>query len=319
VFCASIWHLFVAAKIDSTRYQLFMNLRWFALLILTVLSLHSAESSGEAFTYKKVDDREMKLFVFKPADWTTNDLRPAIVFFHGGGWVAGAASIFDDHCQYFASRGLVTVTVDYRLIPKDAHIAPEMCVQDAKSAMRWVRSHAKDLGIDPKRIAAAGGSAGGHLAAFVGMVEGMDDKQDDLSISPRANAMILYNPVFNNGPGEYGYGRVGERYKEFSPAHNITADDPPATVFLGTQDHLIPVKTAQAFQDGMKKVGVRCDLHLYEGQKHGFYSRTNPKYFYETVLETDRFLASLGWLKGKPTLTLSEASEAAKKAKGAKK
>src|SRR5690606_34070823 len=110
------------------------------------------------------------------------------------------------------------------------------------------RAHAEELGIDPDRIASAGGSAGGHLAAFVGMVDGMDDPQDDKSVSPKSNAMVLFNPVLNNGPGGFGFDRIGQRYREYSPAHNVSADDPPAIVFLGSEDGLIPVQQMEDFK-----------------------------------------------------------------------
>ena len=86
-----------------------------------------------------------------------------------------------------------------------------MCCADAKSALRYVRAHATELGIDPQRIAAAGGSAGGHLAAFTALVDGLDDPQDDLAVSCKPNALVLFNPVFNNGPDQWGHGRVGDR------------------------------------------------------------------------------------------------------------
>lgn len=111
--------------------------------------------------------------------------------------------------------------------------------------MRRVRAHAAELGVDPNRIAAGGGSAGGHLAAFTSMVEGLDDNADDLSISPRAQAILLFNPVYDNGPGGFGYERIGARDREFSPLHNIRADAPPNVVFLGTQDDLVSVETAR--------------------------------------------------------------------------
>lgn len=271
--------------------------------VASLLEVAAVEPVGEQFTYKKVGDRELKLYVSKPESWKASDKRPAIVFFHGGGWVGGAPSKFNAHCQYFASRGLVCATVQYRLLNAKSKESPLPCVQDAKSAMRWVRSHARELGIDPARIAAAGGSAGGHLAAFCGMVPGQDDPQDKLSISPRPEALLLFNPVFNNGPGQWGHARVLESYKEFSPAHNITADDPPAAIFLGSEDALISVETARDFQSQLKKFGVKCELHVYEGQKHGFYGTGNPQYYYETVIAADKFLASLGWLQGPPTLT----------------
>lgn len=250
--------------------------------------------------YKKVGERELKLFVANPPDWKASNKRAAAVFFHGGGWVGGVPTQFNEQSRYLAGRGLVCIQVQYRLLGKDNE-PPLICVQDAKSAMRWVRAHAVELGIDPNRIAAAGGSAGGHLAAFVGMVEGQDDPQDDLKISPKADALLLFNPVFDNGPeGGWGQARVGQRYKEFSPAHNISADDPPAIIFVGTKDNLIPVSTVQRFKSNMEKVGVRCDLHLYEGAGHGFFNA--QPYLNQTLIETDKFLASLGWLQGEATL-----------------
>ena len=275
-------------------------------LLLSAAVISSRAAEPVPHVYKKAADRELKLNAFNPPDWKAGDRRPAIVFFHGGGWVGGAPKQFLKHCEYLAARGMVAIEADYRHIAKGDKGPPLDCVHDAKSAMRWVRSHAKELGIDPNRIAAGGGSAGGHLAAFVGMVDGLDDPVDDLKISPKANALTLFNPVFDNGPDQgWGRERVGDRYKEFSPAHNVSNDDPPAIVFLGTQDKLIPAAVAERFKANMEKAGVRCETRFYEGQGHGFF---NPgkggtdEYFYQTLLETDKFLASLGWLKGEPTL-----------------
>lgn len=277
----------------------------FAALLFVAVTIDAAEPLSRV--YKKIADRELKLNVFNPPDWKASDQRPAIVFFHGGGWVGGSPKQFLKHCEYLATRGMVAIEADYRHIAKGDKGPPTDCVHDAKSAMRWVRSHAVELGIDPQRIAAGGGSAGGHLAAFVGMVEGLDDPADDIQMSPKANALVLFNPVFDNGPEQgWGHARVGERYKEFSPAHNISADDPPAIVFLGTKDNLIPVTVVERFKANMTKAGVRCEAVFYEGQGHGFFNPGrggSDQYFYETLLAADRFLASLGWLKGEPTLS----------------
>lgn len=277
----------------------------FAALLFVAVTIDAAEPLSRV--YKKVADRELKLNVFNPPEWKSSDRRPAIVFFHGGGWVGGSPKQFLKHCEYLAMRGMVAIEADYRHIAKGDKGPPTDCVHDAKSAMRWVRSHAVELGIDPQRIAAGGGSAGGHLAAFVGMVEGLDDPADDIQMSPKANALVLFNPVFDNGPEQgWGHARVGERYKEFSPAHNISADDPPAIVFLGTKDNLIPVTVVERFKANMTKAGVRCEAVFYEGQGHGFFNPGrggSDQYFYETLLAADRFLASLGWLKGEPTLS----------------
>lgn len=277
---------------------------WIVCLLL-VLCAASADAvpPGEPHIYKEVDGRALSLYVTKPSDWQSTDQRPAIVFYHGGGWTGGEPGQFTEHSKYLASCGMVAVQVQYRLLDRKANEPPETCVADAKSAMRWVRSHAKELGIDPNRIASAGGSAGGHLAAFVGMVDGGDDAEDDKAVSPKSNAMVLFNPVFENGPDGWGHKRVGDRYKEFSPFHNVSQDDPPAIVFLGSKDALIPEQTAHDFKANMDKAGVACEVMIFEGQPHGFFNhgRSGNRYYNATVVATVQFLAKLGWIVGPPT------------------
>lgn len=275
-------------------------------LLTIVLSACAAAATpaGTRHTYKKTGDRELSIYVTKPADWKASDARPAIVFFHGGGWTGGAPGQFTEHSKYFATRGIVCFQVEYRLLDKKSQEPPTTCVQDAKSAMRWVRARAAEFGIDPDRIASAGGSAGGHLAAFVGTIDGGDAKTDDTGVSAKSNAMLLFNPVYDNGPGGWGTARVGNRFQEFSPAHNLSKDDPPSIVFLGSKDNLIPVKTAEKFRDDSLALGVDSELHVYQGQGHGFfnYDRKGSKWYGETVRAADRFLARLGWIQGEPTL-----------------
>jgi acetyl esterase/lipase len=246
----------------------------------------------------------LRLWIFRPQGWKATDRRPAAVFFHGGGWVGGRPGQFDTQARYLASRGMVCALVEYRLLGKEepgkAPTPPVTCCRDAKSAMRWVRSHAGELGIDPSRIAAGGGSAGGHLAAFTGMVGGLDDPADDTSVSARPDALILFNPVLDNGPGGWGHNRVRDRYKEFSPAHNVSKDDPPAIIFLGSEDRLVPVRTIEEFRANLRKEGVRCEAFVYAGQAHGFFNK--EPWTTKTLIEADRFLESLGWISGPPAL-----------------
>lgn len=258
----------------------------------------------ETRVYKTVDQQELKIIITKPKDWALGDKRPAIVFFHGGGWVGGAPGQFDDHSAYFASRGLVCFQAQYRLLDRKSADPPIICTQDAKSAMRWVRSHSQEFGIDPNRIASAGGSAGGHLAAFVGCVDGGDAPTDDQNVSAKSNAMLLFNPVYDNGPGQWGHARTGEQYEKYSPAHNLSKDDPPSIVFLGSEDKLIPVATAERFQKLSKAAGVESELYVYKGQGHGFFNanRDSGRWYRETTSAADKFLNHLGWLTGPPTL-----------------
>jgi acetyl esterase/lipase/lysophospholipase L1-like esterase len=279
----------------------------FALLLVPFPRLLGADT----VIYKRVEGRELKLLIEKPATWKAADQRPAIVFFFGGGWVSGTAEQFRKQSEYLATRGMVGIRVEYRTIPKGEKGPPVVCCADAKSAMRYVRAHAKKLGINPKRIAASGGSAGGHLAAFTALVDGLDDPKDDLKVSCKPDALVLFNPVFNNGPGQWGHERVGDRFLEFSPAHHITKGAPPAIVFLGDQDKLIPVSVLREFESGMKKSGARCDAHVYPMAGHGIFNR-EPHYTL-TLIEADKFLASLGWIHGPPPLSLSNADRATNK------
>jgi acetyl esterase/lipase len=248
----------------------------------------------------------LTLHVFNPPGHTADSRRPAIVFFYGGGWNGGTPGQFYPHCAYLASRGMVGISAEYR-VNKRHGTSPRECVEDGKSAIRWVRAHATELGVDPERVVAGGGSAGGHVATAAALTDGFDAASDDLAVSCRPGALVLFNPVVDNGPGGFGHDRVAGYWEQFSPMHNIGADAPPTIFFLGDRDKLIPVATAHKYKSLMEEQGRRCDVHIYEGQGHGFFNHRNLAYYVRTVREADRFLASLGYLEGPPTIT--EASE----------
>ncbi|TWU47818.1 alpha/beta hydrolase [Rubripirellula reticaptiva] len=263
------------------------------------VSAEEAAPTEHTLNYKTVSvkgkDVELKIDWTRPADWKATDSRPAVVFFHGGGWTGGAPGQFAEHSIELAKLGMVCFRGQYRLLDKKNKDAPDICVEDASDAFEYVRSHASEFGIDPERIAAGGGSAGGHLAAYLGM---MDDTKSDVSRKPAA--LLLFNPVYDNGPGGWGTARVGDQYAKYSPAHNITADDPPSIVFLGTNDKLIPVATAEKFRDDCKRVGVNSELHLYEKQPHGFFNAKKggkDEYYRDTLAKSVNFLTELGWVQ----------------------
>ena len=267
--------------------------------------------------YKTIGEVELAVHLFEPEGHQSTGRRPAAAFFFGGGWAGGTPSQFAPHARYLASRGMIGVVADYRVSSRH-QTTPYECVKDAKSAIRWLRAHADRLGIDAAKIAAGGGSAGGHVAAAAGTIEAINEENDDLSVSAVPNALLLFNPVYDNGPGGFGHKRFGDRYTEISPMHNIRKGMPPAIVFLGTDDGLIPVETAKTFQRKMRQAGSRSELFLYEGQPHGFFNhrdfraRASPIFYYQTMLEADRFLTSLQFLQGKPTVKAPKFSLALK-------
>jgi acetyl esterase len=249
------------------------------------------------FVFKQIGDVELRLHVFEPAGLRDGPPRPAIVFFFGGGWVNGTPTHFYPQSAHLASRGMVAMCAEYRVAERHG-TSPKECVRDARSCLRWVRTHAGELHIDPARLAAGGGSAGGHIAACTAFDSDYNEPGDDLSVTPRPCALVLFNPVLDNGPGDYGHDRVGDYYKTFSPAYNLGPGLPPALLMLGTTDDLIPVATIKRYAARSRALGNRCELLLYEDQQHGFFNYKdgeNP-YFRQTLDAVDAFLVSLGLL-----------------------
>ena len=192
---------------------------------------------------------KLKLFIFNPKGHKPEDKTPAMVFFFGGGWQNGSPGQFQHHCRYLASRGMVAITADYRVGSRHKVKAVD-CVRDAKSAVRYLRANAARLGIDPDRIAAGGGSAGAHIAACTGLIEGLDEPGEDAKISSRPNALVLVNPPAALAPFEGQpaadepmlkqlEGRFGVEPKAISPAHHVQSAAPPTIQFFGTADRLL--------------------------------------------------------------------------------
>ena len=267
---------------------------------------------------------QLSLFTFEPDNHKAGDRCPAIVFIHGGGFIGGDPSYFFPHCRYFAERGAVAFSIGYRLISKkglDGIDAIGVCISDCKSAIRYIRTNAESFGIDPDRITVIGDSAGGHLAACMGMFPDAVDSATVRAVSSRANAMVLYNPpvdleikAFNNvfAIREFGDAEK-ERLKHFSPITYVTDNLPPTLIMHGTEDVTIPIEQVYRFTGKMKKAGNRCDMIALEGTKHAFVivGIGTDKTIVRALQETDRFLASLGYLKGEPTIhySLSNRSE----------
>jgi acetyl esterase len=257
--------------------------------------------------YKTVTGKDgapvsLKLQVFLPMGWQESDKRPAAVFFHGGGWHGGGPDHYYPQSRYLALRGMVAISVEYRTINRFG-TTPKECVKDGKSAMRWVKAHAKELGIDPDRIVAGGGSAGGHIAAATALVSAFDEEGEDTLVSCIPKALLLFNPVFDNGPEGFMHELVKPYWRDISPIDHIDEQTPPVMVLLGTEDMYIPVATAKRFEKAMKANGRRCDLHIYEGKKHGWYNLwVSRDDMAEALIRMDRFLTSLGYLKGEPVL-----------------
>ncbi|WP_320178406.1 alpha/beta hydrolase fold domain-containing protein [Roseovarius pacificus] len=277
----------------------------FIAVVLAILVPYAAAEEekpepSRKIVYKNIGDVSLSLHLFEPEGHSPEDSAPAIVFFFGGGWTGGSPTQFYPHCAYFAARGMVAAAAEYRI--KSLHgTSPAECVKDGKSAVRWLRAHAGELGIDPDRIVAGGGSAGGHVAACTGTIEGFEEAGEDVAISSCPQAMVLFNPVLDVATNERFLDRFGDLAKALSPQQHINEGTPPTIIFHGTADTTVPFAQATAFCDAMKEKGLVCKVVPFEGKGHGFFNYSRDREAYQkTIREADAFLVAQGLLPAAP-------------------
>jgi len=243
--------------------------------------------------YKRIGDVTLDVFLYHPPDRKKGERRPAIAFFHGGGWECGKPEWGHMQCEHFSKLGMVGASFQYRLSTQH-NSNPLEGVTDAKSAIRWLRDHADELGIDPDRIVASGYSAGGHLAACTAMIDEFDEPDEDHAISSAANSCMYWVPalmIFEDGWFKDLLGDKAE-IKDVDPFSHIRPGLPPCIIFQGTADNTVPFWTVKKFTEKTKAAGNRCDLHVYEGQAHlGWGENTK-----DVLTKMDAFLESIGYL-----------------------
>ena len=276
--------------------------RFFFVFLFFLLSYISFSQNDKVFIkpekvlYKSTKQGNLNLYFYRPLDLEKSKTYNCIIFFHGGGWNSGDYKQFERQSMYFASRGMIAISAEYRI--KNKHgTTPIQAMEDAKSAIRFLRLNAKSFFINPNRIAAAGGSAGGHLAAVTANIDLFDNVNEDLGISSKPNLLVLYNPVIDFGSRKWLW---IDNPSDASPVHNISKGSPPTIILTGTNDKIVPVETIMNYKKIMESVGSRCDVILYDGAEHAFFNRGED--FIDTVLKSDIFLKSNWYLEGKPTI-----------------
>jgi len=241
---------------------------------------------GTRYVYETVAGRELSLWVEGQSTDPAIPRLPALVLFHGGGWVVGSANQFNQQALTMAKLGVVVIQPEYRLVkPKDSIRAP---IADATAAWRWVHDHAEQLGIDPERIGVGGGSAGGQLAAYLGMIAKVSEPA----------LMVLYNPVVDLGPGACCQTHAFGDYRTISPLYHVRPNLPATLIFHGAQDVLVSPVSIRAFVQAMKKAGNQCSAIFYPGVGHAFFNQ--PEYENKTTTELIDFLTARGWIHDQP-------------------
>ena len=287
------------------------------IFLLTLASLdaervYSNDSpKGKVYVYKEVDGmtREMEIFFPKDHDPSKKSV-PGVIMFHGGGWGSGSRVMFSYQCNYFASRGLVASTVTYKLAKKavanktkGTESRKRVCITDAKSAIRWYKQNADELGIDPKRIIAGGGSAGGHISLLATTNPGLNDPGDPKEYDATVAAYLLFNPALSAGDAK-------DPQVDF--LRHLKADFPPAIVFFGSEDNWMKKGWVPA-SEKMKSLGIKStDLRIAEGMGHAFFNR--QPWADITLIAADKFLKEHGFIEGEPTLAMPKSGEQLKDA-----
>ena len=243
--------------------------------------------------YKAVRSRSLSLHIFEPPGHSTTNRTPAFVTFHGGSWTSRTPRCFYPFVDHFAALGLVSISVEYRLLDEQAGWTVFDCARDARSAIRYLRAHAPELGIDPKRIVVSGGSAGAHLAAGTALFDGMDEEGEDTSVSCRPDLLVLYYPVIDTSEAGYGQSKIGERWRELSPVDHVRPGLPPTLVLHGTGDTVTPFAGTARFHRLMKEAGNDCELIAFEGGRHGYFI-FDLSLFAQAMTQTEEFLVKHG-------------------------
>lgn len=279
------------------------NLFFILLIVFSIFNSYGQEKSFEELEgadiriYKTVDGVDLKMSIIYPEDYKKGKKYPAVVFFFGGGWNGGNVHQFEQHCHFLASKGLIAMTANYRVKSRN-NSTPFDAVEDAKSAVRWIRENAKELGVNKKKIVAAGGSAGGHLAACTALIPGYEAANENTKISSKPNVLVLFNPVVNTMKERIAK-RLGDKAESISPVHHVIPNLPPTLIFHGTADKTVPFETITDFHSKMEASGNTCFIMPFDGQGHGFfnYGRSENKYYELTTEKMESYLMELKYIK----------------------
>lgn len=232
----------------------------------------------------------------------------AVVTFAGGGYRTRALYECESYCELLSGLGIACFDVEYRVKPSRFPYP----LLDARRAVRYVRAHAEELGIDPARIAVMGSSAGGHMAALVSTyLERLDgegvDALDEVDFKP--NAQILCYPVTDNQshtssyPNLMGEGKEDE-YEKITPLLLANRDTPPAFIWHTSTDSCVDVNGSLRYAARLHELGISVELHVYPVGGHGlgvgYYPEKNidVPYVRGWTERLAEWLKLVGWLKG---------------------
>ena len=262
----------------------------------------NSEPTPTQHIYASPEGTELSLYIFGAPGAADAPPRPAMLVFHGGGWTIGSAEWAFPRARHFASQGMVSIAVQYRLSDQK-DVTPLDAMSDTRAAFRWLRKHASEHGVDPQRIGAYGWSAGAHLAAAAAAIPGPESAQ--VSASP--DALILVSPAVAVTDSDWMRQILLDRAatRDVSPDQFVRPALPPTIILQGRTDTVTPTPGVERYCQRLEQAGNRCDLHIFEDVGHLFtpssepdndWPNPDPQVRAEAYRAADEFLASIGWI-----------------------
>lgn len=257
--------------------------------------------------YGKAGEKSLQMLWQEPPDWKKGDRRTALVWIHGGGWKTGCAGQFVRHMDYFSTRGVVGFSIQYRLQTEQVTI--EDCLWDCRRAVRYIREHGEDLGIDPDQIIVAGDSAGGHLACCLGNPAIVGNPLERANLVINCNGVVDVTRRFKENllgvPVETGsvikWKEQYDRAYAISPLLRICKEHVPVMTVQGLLDQTVPPEDSVQFHDGLKDLGCDSTLLLLPDIGHAcvlFDYRLENEKVYGILKQIEEYLQERKMLDG---------------------
>ena len=228
--------------------------------------------------YATAGERPLKLDVYKPQ--TRNGA--AVLLVHGGGWSRGSKDMVAPAARHLAEQGFVVLAQEYRLTGEAPFPAN---IHDVKRAIRWTKTNADNLGFEAERLCLEGHSAGAHLVLLAAGTPGDARRAPPEGLGGVSQTVAAVCAIYPPTLFHLGEARPsgslparslpGADASEAaaalaSPIEHVTADFPPTMLLHGDADKVVPVSASRRFEERVRAVGGKCDLHIYAGLPHGF-------------------------------------------------
>ena len=272
--------------------------------VIVLMAFGLCASGGvvkKEYSYAGMDGQSHQIEVCFPENHEPGGKAPCFVFFHGGGWVGGNLNAGRPFCEYLASRGMVALTANYSMHPKNelenlpaGESKKRICVMDGKTVVRWVKKHAQELGIDPEKMVVGGASAGGHISVLQMMDEQFNNPAESPAIKTDAQAFVLLCPAFT----------VPERdpAPDMSVFQWLKKKFPPTLFIVGETD-----KWKKASDLLIEKLAeAEADIEVWMGPQDGHMFFRTKDWITPTLIRIDEFLTENGFLEGPPALQPAE-------------